>query len=421
MCQGLVGYAHDAPLGKDVGADALVKADGGGVPGEDVPFEAGAAFGEGDPGEVPEERASDAHPAKGGGDVEVFEADAVVAAPGAVGGEEEGEAGAGAVLLCEDAAEARSGAEAVAEEVGFGGEDGVGFALVEGEFADKGEEVRDVGGGGGTDVEHGWLGLIGGGSGLADGSFGKGFRLSGEPLVEGEREGEELVLHGLAVGVVDHFDVELGVLEDGVVEAAGVVEDVTGAGAVRWDDGGDEAEVGVVVEDFFVDGLGVRGDADDGDAGAGGGFAGEEAAVEVFVGGGALLVAFGGEELDAAVVEDEGLVAVVGDDDADGEEAVGDVGEAEEGAGVIVEAGVGGEGDVLVGVGVVDGVLGGGLDGGRGAGLVGRVRAEAKREEGGGERDGFAVRRHAPLIMIVAGLRDKRLHRGHGVWTWTWG
>ena len=58
-------------------------------------------------------------------------------------------------------------------------------------------------------------------------------------------------------------------------------------------------------------------------------------------------------------------VAVVGDDDADGQEAVLDVGQAEEAAVLGIVAGVGGDGDVLVGVGVEGGVLGGGL-GGRG-------------------------------------------------------
>jgi len=191
--------------------------------------------------------------------------------------------------------------------------------------------------------------LFGGGWG---GLFGVGLRLLFEPLVEGEGEGEEFVFDVFGVGVVDHFDVEFGVLEDGVVEATGVVEDVTGAGGVGRDDGGGEAEVGVVAEDFLVDGLGMSGDADDGDAGAAGAFGGEEAAVEV-IGGGTLFIAFGGDELDADVVEVERVVAIVGDDDADGDEAVGDVGKAKEGAVVEVGAGFGCDGDVFFGVGVV--------------------------------------------------------------------
>ena len=79
-----------------------------------------------------------------------------------------------------------------------------------------------------------------------------------------------------------------------------------------------------------------------------------------------------------------GGVAVVGDDDADGQEAVRDVGETEEFAVLDVVAGFGGYGDVLVGVGVEGGVLVGGF--GR-AGLFfvgegGLVRAaEALRAE----------------------------------------
>ena len=55
------------------------------------------------------------------------------------------------------------------------------------------------------------------------------------------------------------------------------------------DDGGGEAEVCVVVENLLVDGLVVDGDGDERDLGAGGGFAGEEAPVEVFVGRGGFL------------------------------------------------------------------------------------------------------------------------------------
>ena len=43
--EGFVGYAHDAPLGEHVGAELLVKGDGRGVPGKDIPLEAGATLG----------------------------------------------------------------------------------------------------------------------------------------------------------------------------------------------------------------------------------------------------------------------------------------------------------------------------------------------------------------------------------------
>jgi len=79
----------------------------------------------------------------------------VVAAPGGVAGEEEREAGGRAVDVGNEGAEARGGAEAVAEEIGFGGDDGLGFALVEGELADEVKDSGDVGGCGGTDVHKG--------------------------------------------------------------------------------------------------------------------------------------------------------------------------------------------------------------------------------------------------------------------------
>src|SRR6202044_2456795 len=94
------------------------------------------------------------------GHVEVFEVDARVTAPGGVVVEVEGEAGrsGGACFryVGDDAVEAFGGAEAVAEQVGFGGEDGVGLALVGGEVADEGEDLGDVGGGSGAEVEGCW-------------------------------------------------------------------------------------------------------------------------------------------------------------------------------------------------------------------------------------------------------------------------
>ena len=171
----------------------------------------------------------------------------------------------------------------------------------------------------------------------------------------------------------------------GVVEVLDVVEEVAGEGGVGGDGGAGEAEVAVVVSDFFVD-LGSGGD---GDAGSGeweghglalGGFTAVEAAVEVFGECGGEDVLVFRDELDADVVEVEGGVAVVGDDDADGEEAVTDVGVAEEGAGFELVAGVGGDGDVLFFVGLEEGVLGGGFGGGEffvgGVGLR-MVRARA--------------------------------------------
>ena len=225
------------------------------------------------------------------------------------------------------------------------------------------------------------VGGVGGGGGFL-GDFGGVFGLGIEPFVEGDSEGEELLF---GVDGVDHFDVELGVAEGGVVELADVVEEVSGEGGVGVDGGGGEAEVGIVFGDLFVDGGVVDGDGDDGNFSAHGGTGGEEAAVDVLEVGGGDDVLVGGDELDADVVEGEGVVGVVGDDDADGDEAVLEVGEAEEGAGFGVGAGVGGDGDFLVGVGVEADVLGGGFDGGRGPGLVGGVGGERGEESGQGE------------------------------------
>jgi hypothetical protein len=156
--KGFAGQAHDAPFGEDAGADFFVDGDGGGVPAEDVPLEAGAALVDGDTGEVGEKGFADSLPSLGRGDVEVFEANAVVAEPGGVAGEVETEAGRyGLAVLFElgdDAMEAGGGAEAVAEQVGLGGEDGLGFALVDGQLADEAEDLGDVGRVGGADFEH---------------------------------------------------------------------------------------------------------------------------------------------------------------------------------------------------------------------------------------------------------------------------
>ena len=72
-----------------------------------------------------------------------------------------------------------------------------------------------------------------------------------EPFVEGDGEGEELLL---AVEGVDHLDVELGVAKGGIVEALDVVKEIAGQGGVGVDDGALEAEVVVILGDFLVDG-----------------------------------------------------------------------------------------------------------------------------------------------------------------------
>ena len=137
---------HALPLGLHDCAEGVVEVDGGLIPVEDGPLVARATFGYGDGGDVGEERFADSLPAMFGADVEVFEVDASVAAPCGVAVEVESETCGGAVDFGDDAVEAPGGAEAIAEEVGFGGKDGVGFALVGGEVADEGEDLGDVGG-----------------------------------------------------------------------------------------------------------------------------------------------------------------------------------------------------------------------------------------------------------------------------------
>jgi len=152
------------------------------------------------------------------------------------------------------------------------------------------------------------------------------------------------------------------VVEDGGVEVVDVVEEIAGDGGVRGDGGGLEAEVVVVGDYFFVD---VRFAGGDGygdwqrqrDLAASGGFEGEHAAFEVVVGGGGDGGAVGGDEVDAGVVEVDGEVGVVGDDDADGQEAVGVVVEAGVRGGFFGVAGFDGDGEVVGCVGFVERIL----------------------------------------------------------------
>jgi hypothetical protein len=152
--EGFAGDLHALPLRLHNGSQLVVEVDRGLVPIEDAPLEARAAFGYGDSCDAGEEGFADSLPAMFGTDVEIFEVDACVAAPGGVVVEVEGKAG-GRRGVCfrqlgDDAVEAFGFAEAVAEEIGFGGVDGVGFAFVGGEVADEGEDLRDVGGSGGA-------------------------------------------------------------------------------------------------------------------------------------------------------------------------------------------------------------------------------------------------------------------------------
>lgn len=183
-------------------------------------------------------------------------------------------------------------------------------------------------------------------------------------------------------------------VEDGVVEVAGVVVEIAGNRGVGSDGGGRETEVGVVGENLLVYGRVVDGDRRErhgqGDASAGGGFAREEAALEFVVVGCLNDGAVGADELDAGVVERDGGVGIVRDDDADGQEAVVGVVETGVGLGFFGVAGLCGDGDFVVCF--VEGVLGGG-EGRLGlAGLVGMGRCCGKQDRNGEREEETAHR-----------------------------
>ncbi len=207
-----------------------------------------------------------------------------MAAPGGVVVEIKGEGNGLADPLGDEAVETRFGVESVAQEVFVGGNGGGGLALVLGEFADEGEDFGDVGGYCWSNFE------VGHGCGLLPRVVGGGVGIGGEPLVEGDVEVEEFLR---AVDGVDHFDVELGVFEGGIVEVLDVVEEVAGECGVRFDHGTLKAEVVIVLGDLLVDGGTFDWDGDQRDADGLGAFVGEEAAVDLILGGGGNLVVGG--------------------------------------------------------------------------------------------------------------------------------
>jgi len=77
-------------------------------------------------------------------DIDIFQPDAVMAAPSRVAVEEQGKARRLAFMLRDNAAKVRYRTKTIAQEIFFGGEDAVRFALVKGEFADVGKDLRDV-------------------------------------------------------------------------------------------------------------------------------------------------------------------------------------------------------------------------------------------------------------------------------------
>ncbi len=84
--------------------------------------------------------------------------------------------------------------------------------------------------------------------------------------------------------------------------------------------------------------------------GAHGGASGEETAVDVVVGCGGNLIVVGRDELDAGIVKRQRGIAVVGEDDADGDKTMRDIGQAEEVTVSGFIAGLGRDGDVFAGM-----------------------------------------------------------------------
>jgi len=140
---------------------------------------------------------------------------------------------------------------------------------------------------------------------------------------------------------------------------------------VRFDRRGGEAEVVVVFRNFLVDSGVMDGERDERNFRPHGVVRGEETPVDVIEGGGGNLVVVNGDELDADVVQREFGVAVVGEDDADGQEAVLDVGQTEKGTVFGIVARLGGDGDLFFRMGVEGGVLIGGIWGWGLPGFVG--------------------------------------------------
>lgn len=135
----------------------MVEGDCGLVPLEDIPLQAGTTLIDRDAGEPGEEGLSDAMAAQRGSDVDVFQANAVMAAPGGIGGEVEGEAGRDSVVVGNDGGESGRLSPAVAQKVGLGGDDRIGFAFKLGELSDEAENGGDVVGRSGPYVQVGFV------------------------------------------------------------------------------------------------------------------------------------------------------------------------------------------------------------------------------------------------------------------------
>lgn len=142
--KGVTGDANVAPGVEELGTHSGVEVDGRGVPVEDLPLEAGAAVFDGDGGDSLQEGLADAEAAEFGVDKEVFEVETGAAEPSRIVEEIESEAGRRAVVLGYKTEIEGIRTETVAKEVGFGGDDGVGFSLIGSKGADEVKDERNV-------------------------------------------------------------------------------------------------------------------------------------------------------------------------------------------------------------------------------------------------------------------------------------
>ena len=164
-------------------------------------------------------------------------------------------------------------------------------------------------------------------------------------LVYRDFEVEELI----TIGIAELVQVQLSALER-MIELRHVVEEKAGAGGVRFDDKGLVLELVEVFLNVFVTGFRLHLDgwerAGDGDLLAFPLGAGHEA-LDVFGFGGLNAIAAGRVEEDARVAQRDGAVAIVGDDEADGHDAVTEVVNAENGFLLARVVGFDGNGDVF--------------------------------------------------------------------------
>lgn len=206
--------------------------------------------------------------------------------------------------------------------------------------------------------------------------------LTGEVFVEGDFEGEELA----AVCGLDAAQFEMCALER-VGQVLKIIEEEAGAGGVRLDGDGAVLELREVLLDLLIQILALAADFYRAD----GNFAARigravEGALSIARLGSGNFIAGGGDEVDARVVEGDGSVAFVGDDNADGDDIGRNVVDAEGGGLLLCVIGIDCDGEVVGGVALECGVLIGGLRGRRGM-LGGKRNGHDKHgQECGSER-----------------------------------